>query len=76
MNKLTPEQLSVVHHPLDQHARVLAVVGSGKSTTMAQTFYLTEIKKSHGVIRSLMALIEPVPNRPPHDFLRKNVYWG
>ncbi len=35
MTKLTQEQLSVVHHPLDQHARVLAVAGSGKSTTMA-----------------------------------------
>ena len=35
MKKLTQEQLAVVHHPLDQHARVLAVAGSGKSTTMA-----------------------------------------
>ena len=33
--KLTHEQLQVVHHPLGQHARVLAVAGSGKSTTMA-----------------------------------------
>ena len=33
--KLTQEQLQVVHHPLGQHARVLAVAGSGKSTTMA-----------------------------------------
>ena len=32
--KLTQEQLQVVHHPLGQHARVLAVAGSGKSTTM------------------------------------------
>jgi len=32
---LTPEQEQVVHHPLGQHARVLAVAGSGKSTTMA-----------------------------------------
>ena len=32
---LTPEQEKVVAHPLDQHARVLAVAGSGKSTTMA-----------------------------------------
>lgn len=32
---LTPEQETVVHHPLDTHARVLAVAGSGKSTTMA-----------------------------------------
>jgi DNA helicase-2/ATP-dependent DNA helicase PcrA len=33
--KLTLEQLQVVRHPLGQHARVLAVAGSGKSTTMA-----------------------------------------
>ena len=32
---LTPEQQMVVHHPFGQHARVLAVAGSGKSTTMA-----------------------------------------
>ena len=34
--KLTQEQIQVIHHPLGQHARVLAVAGSGKSTTMAQ----------------------------------------
>jgi DNA helicase II / ATP-dependent DNA helicase PcrA len=34
-NHLTPEQEQVVAHPLGQHARVLAVAGSGKSTTMA-----------------------------------------
>jgi len=33
MTQLTPEQLSVVPHPLDKHARVLAVSGTGKSTT-------------------------------------------
>ena len=32
---LTPEQEQVVAHPLGEHARVLAVAGSGKSTTMA-----------------------------------------
>lgn len=34
-NSLTPEQEQVIQHPLGQHARVLAVAGSGKSTTMA-----------------------------------------
>jgi len=33
--QLTSEQEKVIHHPLGQHARVLAVAGSGKSTTMA-----------------------------------------
>lgn len=32
---LTDEQLSVIQHPLNKHARVLAVAGSGKSFTMA-----------------------------------------
>ena len=38
--KLTQEQLQVVHHPLDQHARVLAVAGSDKSTTMAHRIWI------------------------------------
>ena len=36
MTQLTQEQLTVVYHPLNHHARVLAVAGSGKSTMMAQ----------------------------------------
>jgi DNA helicase-2/ATP-dependent DNA helicase PcrA len=35
IHNLTPEQVMVIQHPLGQHARVLAVAGSGKSTTMA-----------------------------------------
>ena len=35
MYDLTPEQEQVIHHPLGYHARVLAVAGSGKSTTLA-----------------------------------------
>ncbi len=35
MQNLTKEQIEVVHHPEDCHARVLAVAGSGKSTTLA-----------------------------------------
>jgi len=34
--RLTSEQLAVVHHPDGRHARVLAVAGSGKTTTMAE----------------------------------------
>lgn len=33
---LTAEQIAVVQHPTGRHARVLAVAGSGKTTTMAQ----------------------------------------
>ena len=43
--KLTQEQLQVVHHPLGQHARVLAVAGSGKSTTMAHRGILCQYVK-------------------------------
>jgi DNA helicase-2/ATP-dependent DNA helicase PcrA len=32
--KLTSEQRAIIHHPLGNHARVLAVAGSGKTTTM------------------------------------------
>jgi DNA helicase-2/ATP-dependent DNA helicase PcrA len=32
--KLTDEQQAIVHHPLGKHARILAVAGSGKTTTM------------------------------------------
>ena len=35
MRNLTNEQLQVVYHPVGNHARVLAVAGSGKSTTLA-----------------------------------------
>jgi DNA helicase-2/ATP-dependent DNA helicase PcrA len=34
-NQLTSEQQAVVAHPTGFHARVLAVAGSGKTTTMA-----------------------------------------
>src|SRR3972149_489822 len=33
-DKVTPEQESVIYHPRGKHARVLAVAGSGKTTTM------------------------------------------
>ncbi len=43
MTKLTDEQQAVVHHPMGKHARVLAVAGSGKTTTMvARIKYLVE----------------------------------
>lgn len=34
--KLTEEQIKIIYHPDGQHARVLAVAGSGKTTTMAR----------------------------------------
>lgn len=47
MSKLTPEQELVVRHPVGSHARVLAVAGSGKSTTLAHRIkYLIESYQS------------------------------
>ncbi len=43
---LTPEQRAVVTHPFGQHARVLAVAGSGKTTTMVHRIdYLVRHKQ-------------------------------
>jgi DNA helicase-2/ATP-dependent DNA helicase PcrA len=43
MNNLTCEQLSIVHHPTGKHARVVAVPGSGKTTTAVHRIvYLLE----------------------------------
>ena len=42
----TQEQLQVIQHPPGSHARVLAVAGSGKTTTMAQRVrYLVEYQE-------------------------------
>lgn len=47
MSRLTSEQELVVHHPVGSHARVLAVAGSGKSTTLAHRIkYLIESYQS------------------------------
>lgn len=43
---LSTEQNLIVRHPIDKHAVVLAVAGSGKSTTMAERIaYLVEAKR-------------------------------
>ncbi|MCX6083284.1 MAG: ATP-dependent helicase [Chloroflexi bacterium] len=48
MSKLTPEQIQVVRHPIGNHARVLAVAGSGKSTTLAHRIqHLVDTSQAH-----------------------------
>ena len=44
---LTDEQRAVVQHPTGQHARVMAVAGSGKTTTM--TYRVRHLVKNEGV---------------------------
>lgn len=54
--KLTSEQEAVIHHPFGRHARVLAVVGSGKTTTMAHRIMHLVMERSvnRNSIRVLM----------------------
>ena len=56
LHQLTPEQQAVVHHPFGKHARVLAVAGSGKTTTMAHRidFLVREKQVNPARIRVLM----------------------
>jgi DNA helicase-2/ATP-dependent DNA helicase PcrA len=54
--QLTAEQEAIIHHPLGQHARVLAVAGSGKTTTMVHRvkYLVEELHQEPARIRVVM----------------------
>ncbi len=52
---LTSEQEAVVLHPLGKHARVLAVAGSGKTTTMA--YRVKHLVQSEGINPSKICIL-------------------
>ena len=54
--RLTDEQLQVTQHPIDKHARILAVAGSGKSITLAYRIrhLIIDERVTSGSIRVLM----------------------
>ena len=56
MCQLTKQQRDVVYHPIGSHARVLAVAGAGKTTTMVKrvSYLINERQVSPGDIRILM----------------------
>jgi DNA helicase-2/ATP-dependent DNA helicase PcrA len=41
---LTSEQETIIRHPVGHHARILAVAGSGKTTTMAHRVLSSQIR--------------------------------
>lgn len=54
--KLTEEQLAIIHHDLNAHAKVLAVAGSGKTTTMVERveYLVRQCKVPQQAIRVVM----------------------
>lgn len=55
-NKITQEQRMVIRHPVGKHARVLAVAGSGKTSTLAYRieYLVRELQVNPRRIRVLM----------------------
>jgi DNA helicase-2/ATP-dependent DNA helicase PcrA len=66
--ELTTEQLRVINHPAGRHARVLAVAGSGKTTTMVQRVLHLITERGASPDRVLVVMFNTMAR---HDFIRK-----
>jgi len=66
--ELTEEQKQVVHHPLGKHARVMAVAGSGKTTTMV--YRIQYLIREKGVAPNDICILM-FNRRAREDFQRK-----
>lgn len=66
--KFTAEQQAIIHHPLGQHARVLAVAGSGKTTTMVQRVKVLVTEKQQDPRRIRVVMFNRMARE---DFERK-----
>lgn len=68
MPTLTPEQKAIIHHPRGQHARVLAVAGSGKTTTMVHRIKYLVTEQGQDARRILVVMFNRLARE---DFERK-----
>jgi hypothetical protein len=69
MKQLTQEQLSVVHHPLGQHARVLAVAGYACSIYTGILYGVLQIPQyveGKGIVRKILGM--PIKSLHPTFF--------
>ena len=66
--ELTTEQQRVIEHPAGRHARVLAVAGAGKTTTMVQRVLHLIGERGVSPDRVLVIMFNTLAR---HDFIRK-----
>ena len=65
---LTTEQEAIIRHPLGKHARVLAVAGSGKTTTMVHRVHHLVVERNQNPRRIRIVMFNRLARE---DFERK-----